>query len=104
MTYVVHTDAPLLPLTQLAGDRVMVRVGRTPRGFADCFYGWAEPQDRPECKDHHILLGDMDQVLIEIAEILARLGHQVVVTAPDDDGDYVHDPSFETVYDNDHSH
>jgi hypothetical protein len=109
MSLAIHTDTPLLPLTRMVGDTANVEIGKTPGGHGDCFYGWAEPQwsDR-RCKSHHIVWGCDDEETVWIAKTLIRLGHQVVVTAPDNPDDQFGDhhvvTGMPTRYDAAHSH
>jgi hypothetical protein len=84
----IHTDAPLMPLTQMVGDTATIEVGKAPKtGGPDCIYGWAEPKfEWPEsgvfCPDHHIIVGLDDEEVKWMARTLATLGHQVIVTEP----------------------
>jgi hypothetical protein len=109
MSLAIHTDTPLLPLTQFIADIAIIEVGKTPGGHGDCFYGWAEPQwsDR-RCKPHHIIVPLDREEGLWIAKTLLILGHQVVVTEPDDPDDQTGDhhvvDGMPMRYDNAHSH
>ena len=93
MSLAIHTDCPLIPLTQMVASDGTIEVGKAAAGGADCFYGWAEAQhtEGSGCRPHHIVIGTDDEATIWIAKLLDLLGHQVVVTAPVDPDDQTGD-------------
>ena len=107
MSLAIHTDTPLLPLTRMVGDTANIEIGKAAAGGADCFYGWAEIQHQG-CKPHHIVWGMDPEETRWIASTLVKLGHQVVVTAPDNPDDQFGDhhvvAEMPTAYDDAHSH
>lgn len=107
MTLAIHTDAPLMPLTQMVSGVAVIEVGKAAKGGPDCFYGWAE-QQHPDggCKDHHILWGMDDEETKWIGTTLATLGYQVVVTEPlDPDNQFGdHQVVITRNYDDAHAH
>lgn len=83
MSLAIHTSAPLIPLTQMVGGDGVIEVGKAAgTGEPDCFFGWAEVADHPDCKPHHIIWGLDDETIYWIAKTLSLVGHDVVVTAP----------------------
>jgi hypothetical protein len=81
----IHTNAPILPLTQMLGDTATIEIGKAAgTNKPDCFYGWAEAQ-HPDggCKPHHIVWGMDAEETKWTASVLKMLGFEVVVTAPD---------------------
>jgi hypothetical protein len=78
---IIHTDAPLMPLTTMVAHDASVEIGQAAGGRKDCFYGWGEAMADPiNCKPHHLVVTDDPAMLMVIAETLAATGHQVVVT------------------------
>ena len=111
MSFAIHTNAPILPLTQMMGDTANIEIGKAVPGDGrpDCFYGWAEQQHPDDgCQPHHILWGMDPEETKWCADVLAMLGYQVVVTEPDTDdqfGDHHVAAGMPHVYDdNAHSH
>lgn len=106
----IHTNAPLIPLTQMVGDTANIEVGKAAgTGDPDCFYGWAESQHPSGgCVAHHILWGMDPEETKWVASTLATLGFQVVVTTPDDPddiyGDHHVDTNMPEHYLGEHSH
>lgn len=104
----IHTDAPVMPLTQMFGDTAHIEIAQAMAGGPDCFYGWREPQTTRECRPHHIVTGLDDEETKWVASTLALLGHQVVVTAPDlftePTGDHHVVEEMPTRYLDEHSH
>lgn len=105
-TLAIHTDTPLLPLTRMVGDTANIQIGKAvTTGGPDCIYGWSEPVSGSACRPHHIVWGCDPVETVWIAKTLARLGHTVVVTAPDTEdqfGDHHVVDSYN--YDDEHSH
>jgi hypothetical protein len=108
MSFAIHTNAPILPLTQMMGDTANIEIGRAVgTGTPDCFYGWAEAQHDGNCEPHHILWGMDPEETKWCADVLAILGYQVVVTEPDTDdqfGDHHVATGMPEVYSDAHSH
>ena len=78
----LHTSTPFMPLAQMIAGEAQIIADRTRTGMPDCMYGWSEPQDRPECRNHFIVCNAPDdQTLINIAATLADLDFEVVVTS-----------------------
>lgn len=78
---VIHTDAPLMPLTQMIGGDAHVIPGEAAGGRRDCFYGWGEAMaDAINCKPHNLVIAADGVYMRTIAEALVAAGHQVVVT------------------------
>jgi hypothetical protein len=99
---IIHTDAPLMPLTQMVGAAGHVQVSTDATGTKrDCFYGWIEPMaDAVRCKPHHLVVVHDDTLVMAVAEAIAATGHQVVVT---DFGTWSENQRVLS-YDDDHSH
>jgi hypothetical protein len=103
--FLIHTDAPLIPLTQMIGADGTIAVGQAAAGGNDCFYGWAEQQHETGCKDRHVVRCTDAETVKWIATTLAILDYQVVVTTPDEAGnDIVVDSTMPMNYDNAHAH
>ena len=78
---IIHTDAPLMPLTQMVGETASVQVSTNSLGTkGDCFYGWVEERNSPACRPHHLVFTHDGVLMQTIAEALVAAGHQVVVT------------------------
>jgi hypothetical protein len=104
----VHTSAPLLLLADMVRGTAHIEVGKAAgTGQPDCFYGWAETAHEG-CKPHHIITDIDEESVIWIGKTLAILGHQVVVTAPDNPrdpfGDHHVVEEMPVLYDWEHSH
>jgi hypothetical protein len=104
----IHTDAPILPLTRMFGDTANVEIGRAAgTNDPDCFYGWAE-QQHAGCKAHHIVSGMDPEETKWVANTLAILGYQVVVTQAtlftEPTGDHEIAEDMPQRYDDAHSH
>lgn len=82
MSLAIHTDAPMMPLTQMIGTDATIEVGRAVAGGPDCIEGWAEPWSTPQCRQHHVIWGVDDETIYWVAMSLKTLGHTVVVTQP----------------------
>lgn len=109
MSLAIHTDTPLLPLTRMVGDTANIEVETTTGNRKCCFYGWGEAMASPiTCTPHHVVWGMDPEETEWAAKTLIRLGHQVVVTMPDNPEDQFGDhhvvTGMPTAYDADHSH
>ncbi len=81
---VLHTDAPLMPLTQMVHDQALIWPGQAAGGRRDCFYGWGEPMaDAVHCKQHQIVSTDDDVFLIDLAQTVVAAGYQAVISNRD---------------------
>jgi hypothetical protein len=90
MTMIIHTTAPLAELAAFVGTRGNVTAGTAIKtGGPDCFAGWYEPADTPECLPNNIVTVDVLTDAQSIARDLLLAGHQVVVCGKDDAGNDV---------------
>ena len=102
----VHTTCDVATVAFLAWENdAHIELGRTPGGRLDCFYGWMEEQEPGlGCLQHHVVT-DLDVEGAEfLAALLKGLGHQVVITTLDADGNDAvrHDLPF--LYHDGHTH
>lgn len=82
---VIHTDAPLLPLSTMVGDMAQVFIDTANAGTEGaCFYGWGEARDGSDCPPHHLVQPRNDVDLNAIAETLHSTGFQVVISDRED--------------------
>jgi hypothetical protein len=82
---VIHTDAPIVPLSQMVGDMAMVFADTANAGTeGSCFYGWGEARNGSDCKPHHVVATMNDVDLNAIAETLHSTGFQVVISDRED--------------------
>jgi hypothetical protein len=98
---VIHTDAPLMPLTTMVGAAATVWADTASAGTESaCFYGWGEARNGSDCKPHHLVATADDVYLNAIAESLYSVGFQVVFS------DYKDWSEGQAVlrYDDHHSH
>lgn len=88
-TLAIHTDTPIMVLTRMVGEDAIIEVGTAiTTGGPDCFYGWREPVSGSACLPHNVVWGAEEPDILWIAKTLARLGYQVVITAPDTDDQF----------------
>jgi hypothetical protein len=98
---VIHTDAPLMPLTMMVGDTANVIVDVTGTGLTACFYGWGEAMSDPaRCRTHHLITTEDDEHLMVIAHAIVAAGHQVVIS----DFEVWSEGQVSLAYDDDHQH
>jgi hypothetical protein len=102
---IIHTTMPIAELRTLVGDRGVVTLSTAIRtGGPDCFAGWREPADKPDCLPNNIVTVDSPDVAEIIALDLMNAFHQVVVTKVDDDGNDVVDEEMPIRYQMNHTH
>jgi hypothetical protein len=78
---VIHTDAPLLPLTQMVGSMATVWIDTANAGTEGaCFYGWGEARNGSDCPPHHLVAAPDDVDTNAISEALHAAGFQVVLS------------------------
>lgn len=101
---VIHTSAPIMPLTQIVQHHGMVITGEAAGGRADCMYGWGEAMADPiGCKRHYLVMGlETPALIATVAQALVDLDYQVVVT-DEQDWSQQYDTEFPSNYD-DHHH
>jgi hypothetical protein len=102
-TYILHTTAPLFVLHLLVRPD-MTAEGRTLRGEPDCFAGWFERADSPDCLPNNLVTSDHRELIEEVAKTLLGMGHQVVVTRTDESGNDVIDEEMPSRYEMAHGH
>jgi hypothetical protein len=103
-TYILHTPAPLHLLHTLVASRARVAEGRTLQGEPDCFAGWFEPANTPDCLPNNLVESEDRVVVAEVADLLVSTGHQVVVTRTDRHGNDVPDEKMPSRYEVAHGH
>jgi hypothetical protein len=85
-TFTLHTPTSPDLLRLLVAGQARVTEGRTLRGEPDCFAGWFERADSPDCLPNNLVEGEDREAIHMLASALVAEGHQVIVTAPDVDG------------------